>query len=127
MRTQIGKRYLHVKTNKVYWVSNIAPNASDGASDDMVTYHPSGTPAKLTFHRTRTEFADGRFMEMLELHPLNHCRITWNIEDVIGDSDMSVEDARTVLRSIERKFDANIGINWEVVLCAKEVVLGKVK
>lgn len=40
----------------------------------------------------------------------------WSIEDVHGRRpDLSEMECREVLRTVERRHDANIGINWDVI------------
>lgn len=40
----------------------------------------------------------------------------WNVEDVLSIApDLTVEDAREVLRVALDGFDANNGINWDVL------------
>lgn len=45
----------------------------------------------------------------------------WHVEDVQGvakdqfGKTVSIEDARRVLQTVKKRFDANIGINWEVL------------
>ena len=45
----------------------------------------------------------------------------WNVEDVQQQRpDLNHEQACDVLEYVSRKFDANIGINWDVIDCAAD-------
>ena len=47
----------------------------------------------------------------------------WHIDDVKDQrDDLSDDQAREVLRHIKRHKDATIGINWDVIDCAADVV-----
>ena len=40
----------------------------------------------------------------------------WTIDDVMYEREnLSVEQAREVLKSVKRHHDAEIGVNWEVI------------
>ena len=42
--------------------------------------------------------------------------IIWNIDDVKGRApDLTDDECRQVLELVERKHDANIGVNWDVL------------
>jgi len=48
--------------------------------------------------------------------------VSWHVDDVLGqmegrDEELSVEEAREILRSIDLNHDACIGINWDVIDC----------
>jgi len=50
----------------------------------------------------------------------------WNVEDVEEQRpDLSYEQSCAVLEFISRKFDAEIGINWEVINCAADYLFPK--
>lgn len=47
----------------------------------------------------------------------------WHIDDVKDQrEDLSDDQAREVLRHIKRHKDATIGINWDVIDCAADIV-----
>ena len=56
--------------------------------------------------------------------------IVWKSQDIIEhardgmDIDLSIEDARKVLRLLERKHDSEVGINWHSITCAIEDITG---
>ena len=56
--------------------------------------------------------------------------ITWTSQDIIDhanegmDIDLSIEDARKVLRLLDRKHDAEVGINWHSITCAIDEITG---
>ena len=54
----------------------------------------------------------------------NQISITWYLDDIIdrdeelrdeGEDKITEDQARAVLEMLERKHDANHGINWEVI------------
>jgi hypothetical protein len=46
----------------------------------------------------------------------------WSVEDVqVQRPDLNLEQAADVLQSIAINFDAEIGINWEVIDCVAEI------
>lgn len=48
--------------------------------------------------------------------------IVWCIEDILGqDSTLTKQEAREVLQLLERKHDAGIGINWDVIDCMIDI------
>ena len=55
--------------------------------------------------------------------------IIWTSQDIIDqandgmDIDLSIEDAREVLRLLERKHDSEVGINWQSITCAIEEII----
>ena len=45
----------------------------------------------------------------------------WNVDDVgVHRPDLTEDKACKVLEFISRKFDAEIGINWDVIDCAAD-------
>jgi hypothetical protein len=54
------------------------------------------------------------------------CNVLWTIEDVMHQSDkeLTVDQAREVLRFLESEHDAEFGINWYAIDNAIEEVLG---
>jgi hypothetical protein len=45
----------------------------------------------------------------------------WNVDDVqVHRPDLNHEQSCKVLEFISRKFDAEIGINWDVIDCAAD-------
>ena len=52
--------------------------------------------------------------------------IIWTSQEIIDHAkdgmgiDLSIEDARKVLRLLERKHDSEFGINWHSITCAIE-------
>lgn len=56
--------------------------------------------------------------EELRLWFRDHAIIAWGLEDVFAQKegkDLTDEEAREVLFSIENKHDATVGINWDVI------------
>lgn len=52
--------------------------------------------------------------------------IVWNIEDVLSlYENLSDEQAWQILRSVERDHDPSIGINWDVIACHAEMLIGE--
>ena len=55
--------------------------------------------------------------------------IIWTSQEIIDhagdgmDIDLSIEDARKVLRLLERKHDSEFGINWHSITCAIEEII----
>jgi hypothetical protein len=68
-----------------------------------------------------TELTDvDTIQKLLKEHWQNQIAIVWSTEDVIGrakerDIELTEDQALGVLHSLERRFDANIGISWEVI------------
>lgn len=54
------------------------------------------------------------------------CDVVWTTEDVMAQSDkeLTVDQARDVLRFLEHHHDAEFGINWFAIDNAIEEVLG---
>jgi len=56
--------------------------------------------------------------------------IIWTSQEIIDHAkdgmgiDLSIEDARKVLRLLERKHDSEVGINWHSITCAIEDITG---
>ena len=60
--------------------------------------------------------------QMVEKEFADCCMVSWHVEDIhccIEDREMDVEvsdkEAAEILEWIERKHDANIGVNWDVI------------
>lgn len=50
----------------------------------------------------------------------NRIAVSWEIEDVLTVAEnkgieLSVEDCAAILELVEEKYDANVGINWDVI------------
>ena len=58
--------------------------------------------------------------------------IVWSTIDVIDRAkemevaELSIEEATIILNEIERRHDASIGINWDVISCHIENYLTKI-
>ena len=55
-----------------------------------------------------------------ELCDRGYIRVLWNKEDVINtaeinDIELTDEQVSEVIYNIEQSFDANIGVNWDVI------------
>lgn len=49
--------------------------------------------------------------------------ITWHVDDVLQQRpDLTREQARQVLRELDRDHDATVGINWDVIDCTAETL-----
>lgn len=49
-------------------------------------------------------------------HLPDEIHITWHIDDIKSrDATLTDEECREILSTLERKHDAGIGINWDVI------------
>lgn len=56
----------------------------------------------------------------MKLQNKDEIRIIWTTNDVLGVSqdlgiELTIDEARDILGLMERKHDASIGINWDVI------------
>lgn len=70
-----------------------------------------------------TDKIDSRFsIRIIDEEDTDTISIKWGIDDVIGrarenDIDITENEAREILATMDRRHDASIGINWDVIDC----------